>query len=150
MRAEYQVLIIPFFQKDFGEIKFIILKRKDGKYWQFIAGGGQNDEKPNEAAVRETKEETNIFRKSLCSLKTTNMIPISYFKEHKDKKNLYVIPEYSFAVKITDYNINLSGEHSEYKFVTYEEAISLLKYDSNKTALWELNERIKNNDLKFY
>ena len=25
----------------------------------------------------------------------------------------------------------------------YEEVIDLLKYDSNKTALWELRERIK-------
>ena len=61
----------------------------------------------------------------------------------------YVIPEYAFAVEIrNDDNIQLSNEHKEYKWVEYDEAIKKLKYDSNKTALWELNERIKNDALK--
>ena len=29
------------------------------------------------------------------------------------------------------------------KWMTYEEAITKLKFDSNKTALWELNEKLK-------
>ena len=37
----------------------------------------------------------------------------------------------------------LSSEHKEYRWVKYDEAMRLLKYDSNKTALWELNERLK-------
>lgn len=37
----------------------------------------------------------------------------------------------------------LSSEHKEYRWVEYDEAMRLLKYDSNKTALWELNERLK-------
>ena len=36
------------------------------------------------------------------------------------------------------------GMHIESKLpVSYEEAKDLLKYDSNKSALWELNEKIK-------
>ena len=30
------------------------------------------------------------------------------------------------------------------KWVNYDNAMQKLKYDSNKTALWELNERLKN------
>ena len=30
------------------------------------------------------------------------------------------------------------------QWCSYEEAMSKLEYDSNKTALWELNERLKN------
>ena len=37
----------------------------------------------------------------------------------------------------------LGDEHSEIKWASYEEAKELLKFDSNKNALWELNERLK-------
>jgi len=40
-----------------------------------------------------------------------------------------------------------SKEHLEYKWVSIKEAQTILCWDSNKTALWELEERIKLNDL---
>ncbi|HFJ9286950.1 TPA: NUDIX pyrophosphatase, partial [Bacillus toyonensis] len=33
-------------------------------------------------------------------------------------------------------------EHFNYKWLCFEEAVTLLKWDSNKTALWELNKRL--------
>jgi len=42
----------------------------------------------------------------------------------------------------------LSHEHTEYKWVDYETAREMLKYDSNRTALWELNKRIKQGMLR--
>ena len=57
--------------------------------------------------------------------------------------NIYVVYEYAFGVLIFDEEIQLSEEHEKYKWVSYDEAIELLKYDSNKTALFELNERMK-------
>ena len=32
--------------------------------------------------------------------------------------------------------------------LTYDEAYKKLQFDSNKTALWELNERLLKSDLK--
>ncbi|RAN74917.1 NUDIX pyrophosphatase, partial [Bacillus sp. SRB_28] len=32
--------------------------------------------------------------------------------------------------------------HSEYKWVTYEEAREILKWDSNRVAIWELHQRL--------
>jgi len=34
------------------------------------------------------------------------------------------------------------NEHSEFKWLNYHEAIELLKWDSNKVALWELYKRL--------
>jgi dATP pyrophosphohydrolase len=149
MREEYQVLIIPFLKNDYDQdnIKYIIFKRRDNNEWQFISGGGEDKEKPAEAAKRETEEETNINSDDFYILKTTSMVSIAEFNDHKYKKGLYVIPEYCFAVKVNNTNIYISDEHLEYKIVNYEEAILLLQYDSNKTALWELDKRIKENDL---
>jgi hypothetical protein len=36
----------------------------------------------------------------------------------------------------------------EFKWASYDEAVNLLKWDSNKNALWELKERLLNNDLQ--
>lgn len=73
---------------------------------------------------------------------TLSSNPSHFFIEHKDKKNLFVIPEYSFAVELLNENIKLSNEHSNYSFLTYEECSKILEFDSNKRALYELNERI--------
>ena len=67
-------------------------------------------------------------------------------------KYIQEVPIYS-AVKIngkrlyeyarSNEEIILSDEHKSMKWMTYEEAITKLKFDSNKTALWELNEKLK-------
>lgn len=148
MRAEYQILVIPYIRNSIGNIQYVVFKRLDLNIWQFIAGGGEENEKPIDAAKREAKEEANISSHKICHLKTTTSIPISCFKEHKNKKKLYVVLEYCFGIEIQNRNLHLSNEHTEYKFVNYEEAVSLLKYDGNKTALWEIHERIRENDLE--
>ena len=38
--------------------------------------------------------------------------------------------------------LQLSHEHTEYNWLNYAEAHTRLQYDSNKTALWEVNQRI--------
>ena len=68
--------------------------------------------------------------------------------EDFDKDSISYAEEYSFAVNINDEKIKSSEEHSEYKWTSYEDAISLLKYDSNKNALWELNEKIRRHLIK--
>ena len=54
-----------------------------------------------------------------------------------------VIPEYTFAVRMDTTIWELSQEHTEYEWVDYNTALKRLRYDSNKTALWELDSKIK-------
>lgn len=61
----------------------------------------------------------------------------------KQRDDCFVIPEYAFAVRVNERKIERSDEHTAYKWVNYEEALRRLHYDSNKTALWELDARIK-------
>lgn len=58
-------------------------------------------------------------------------------------EDVFVIKEYCFGVDVNGQEIVLNDEHPEYKWLSYEEAKKLLKWDSDKTALWELNERLK-------
>ena len=118
--------------------------------WQFIAGGGE-DETVIISAKREAYEEANIDKDcKYVSLDTQSTIPAYCFKEARQiwGEDCLVIPEYSFAVMLDSISLILSHEHTEYEWVDYETAIKRLRYDSNKTALWELDNKIKLGILK--
>lgn len=151
MRAEFQILIIPFVISENKKLEIAVFKRSDEGYWQFIAGGGENDETVLGAAQREAYEEAGIARNSkYFKLDSMAMIPKRYFHDHKSKTDLYVVPEYCFGVLIGDKVLIGLREHSEYSWVSYEKAMNCLRYDSNKTALWELRERIRNESIAVY
>nr|MBF4327696.1 NUDIX pyrophosphatase [Vibrio anguillarum] len=40
------------------------------------------------------------------------------------------------------------SEHTEFRWCNATEASELLKYDSNRIALWELSERLKAHQMK--
>lgn len=143
MRAPYQVLVFPYYISDKG-IEYAIFRRSDAGFWQAIAGGGEDGETIIESAKREAWEEGGISKDSLyMKLDTVNSIPAEEFAEsiHWDK-NIYVIPENCFGVEIIDKQLTLSNEHTEYKWMSYADAISYLKWDGNKVALRELNKRL--------
>lgn len=126
--------------------------QSDEFFWQGIAGGAEDNESPLETAKREAFEEAGIsFSSKYYQLQFKGNVPVSAFTARRYwPKDVYVIPEYYFAVNCDGIDIILSKEHTEFRWVSYEEAVKLLKWDSNKNALWELNERLLNNDLKNY
>jgi dATP pyrophosphohydrolase len=140
MRAPFQVLIIPFRHTAAG-LEFAVLRRSDAGWWQFVAGGGEDAETPEEAAQRETHEELGITAE-VMRLDSMAAVPKDRFAAADSwGQNVYVIPEHCFAVDVADSVVTLSGEHTDLQWVPYEQARSLLKWDSNRNALWELNER---------
>ena len=149
MRAPFQILAIPYRIVD-NSPKYCVFHRADNDQWQFIAGGGEDDETPLEATKRETIEEGGIQADKWMVLNSLSYIPVTIISEkcrrHWDK-NTYVIPEYTFAFECQK-DIYLSHEHTECVWLTYEEASQKLKWDSNRTALFELNCRLMalNND----
>lgn len=144
MRTNYQVLVIPFRRKD-DIVEYCIFKREDMNIWQGVAGGGEGEEKPIAAAAREFYEEAGIKADKMIALDSTATIPSYHFKDAATwGEDLFVVKEYAFTVETTDKDeVKISNEHLEHKWVTYEEALELLEWDSNKNALWEINERIK-------
>ena len=143
-RAPFQVLVFPYRKNLQDQLEFVLLLRADGGFWQGIAGGGEDDETPLEAARRETFEETGIKPTStIMQLDTVESVPVIEFKDSSLwGEDVFVIPQYCFGVSISHSEIKLSDEHSEYGWFTYDQAIQLLKFDGDKTALWELNQRL--------
>lgn len=150
MRLPKQVLIIPYRIKD-KNVQFCIFKRKDLEFWQWISGGVEDfDENLYAAAKREIFEETGVDSNlELTQLECITKIPVvNIVKEFRWGNDIFYADEYSFSVKFDNIDIVLSDEHSLYSWMSFEEAKKLLKYDSNKSALWELNEKIKSGIIK--
>jgi dATP pyrophosphohydrolase len=145
VRAPFQVLVFPYRKIDSTDVEYAIMRRADKGYWHTVAGGGEDEETPLEAAKRETYEETGIPEDStFLELDTVFSVPVTIYKNSQIwGDDLYVIPSYCFGVLVEMGQITLSKEHLEYKWVTYEEACKTLKYESNKIALWELDRKLR-------
>lgn len=143
-RAPFNVHVIPY-RKTGAGVEYAILKRADGGQWQGVAGGGEDDETPLEAAQRESFEECGIpYEAPYLQLDSVTPIPVYHFKEsYLWGEEVYVIPQYAFGVDATGCQIRLSREHTEHRWLPYERAYDLLYYHNNKNDLWELNQRLK-------
>ena len=145
MRKPKNVLV--FLYRYNNGIEYCIFYRNKEKFYQGLSGGVEDNEELADTVKREVYEETGIKVNNVIKLDTISSIPgINVNKNFNYKNNIYVVYEYAFGININDEDIKLSDEHEEYRWVNYEEAIKLLKYDSNKTALFELNERLIHNE----
>ena len=145
MRAPFQILAIPFKRVD-GDLKYCVFHRADHDQWQFLSGGGEDEETPEEAAKREISEESGLSTAELIPLRSMCFMPTEIFpKRYLENwpSDTYVIPEFAFAFECRD-AIRLSQEHLECAWLSCEEAKARLKWDSNRTALYELDCRLKN------
>jgi dATP pyrophosphohydrolase len=135
-------LVILYLHNENG-IKYCIFERKHPQgQVQFVAGGGEDNETPSQAAMREVHEEAGINNASLQQLTSLCYIPTNIFSASQRQAwgaDVLVIPEYSFGAKVESESVTLSDEHIASHWVSYDEAMAQLKWDSNKTALYELN-----------
>ena len=119
MRASFQILAIPY-QIVNGSPRYCVFHRADHDQWQFIAGGGEDNETPLEAARRETFEEGGVQSDKWVELKSLAYIPVAIISEKRRQhwdKDTYVIPEYTFGFECQE-DIQLSHEHTECIWLT--------------------------------
>jgi len=142
-RAPFNVLVIPHRARD-GVREFAVFSRADVEMWQFIAGGGEDGEDAVQAARREVFEEGRIESSNgWIALDSRASIPRTAYPTAPWPESVFVIPEFCFAVDIGDFEIRLSAEHERFEWLSYEAARERLTWDSNRVALWELNERLR-------
>lgn len=125
-------------------MEYAVFHRADEDFWQAIAGGGEDGETPEEAARRETAEEAGIPPTArLVRLDSMATIPVpGICGELAWGPGVLVVPEHAFGVDAAGVNIVLSREHTEYRWLEYGPAREILKWDSNRNALWELDHRL--------
>jgi len=144
-RAPFNVLVFPYTRNDSG-IEYAIFRRSDSieDFWQAISGGGEDDETPFEAAVREAWEEGRISSDhTFTKLDSRASLPVENLERRKMwGEDVFVIPEYCFAVEVRPSVIQISEEHTEFRWLNFSDAEDLLMWVSNKIALWELDQRL--------
>jgi dATP pyrophosphohydrolase len=148
-RAAFQVLVLPFRRLPTGAVEFACLRRADDRSWQGVAGGGEEGETPEQAAMRETVEELGTpADAAFYRLTSTSSVPVCFFAAARQwPSDLFVIPEHAFAVDCTGLDLHLSDEHDEQRWASFEQARGLMRWDSNRTALWELDARLRTDQL---
>jgi dihydroneopterin triphosphate diphosphatase len=133
------------FRKEDKLTEFLLLKRtaKRGGFWQPVTGGVEDGETILEALKREISEETNIskFIQILEKVHTFELESGSILRVKSKNK----IKEYVYGIEVSaDQKVNIcSEEHTEFKWCSYAEALELLRWDTNKTALKKLNKLIE-------
>jgi dATP pyrophosphohydrolase len=142
-RAPFQVLVLPY-RRSGARIEYAVFRRADLGVWQGIAGGGENDETPDEAARREAFEEAGISSSSTVQrLASMSAIAVEHFSDRESwDPSLETIPEYSYAVDADRQPLHLSVAHTDVHWVDLEEGLAMLEWESNRTALRELHERL--------
>ena len=128
------------FRKEDDKPLFLLLRypsithRSDKEYWDFPKGHIEKGEKPEEAAERETKEETG--------LKNFEVIPdfketIKYFFRWEGKNILKFVTFY--LIKTDEKEVKISGEHIGFEWLSYEKAMERLNHKNAKKILQKAN-----------
>ena len=114
-----------------GICKHLIIRRGPGYLsgtWQMISGRIEHGEKGWEAALREIKEETGVVPDRFYSANTLE----AFYEVNQNCINL--IPVFVGFID-TGQEVRLSHEHSEYRWITAEEAEDFLVFQQQKEML---------------
>lgn len=135
-RSPFQVLVFLLRQQE-GQEEVLLLKRADRGIWQGIAGGGEGEETPVEAAKREAREETGVCLSCVTDLDSVEMLSVlDVVGSYRWGEGVAYIPEYVFFASVSpDTQIRISKEHTEYRWCGFDQAFDLLEWNSSKQAV---------------
>ncbi len=120
-------------QKD-GSVKYLLLHYEAG-HWDFPKGNQEKNEKEEQTADREVKEETGIEDfEFVDGFKET----IKYFYK-KGEETVYKEVAFFLAQSATE-EVKLSKEHIGYAWVSYEHAYKKLTFNNSKELLGKANQ----------
>ena len=122
-----------------SEPKYLLLKRSLalGGYWQPVTGFIEEPEKNREAALREISEETGIEN----YVHLTDLNHYFYFELHDVPYSVSVL-----AMEVADPPaISISCEHTDHRWLPYQEARHTLYWDNNVASLELLHNQLMHN-----
>ena len=125
---------IVLFKEDKGIKKYLILHYPGG-HWDFPKGHVEEGENEYETALRELREETGIENVEFID-GFRMKIAYRYMKEGTPSHKQVIF----FLAKTESKKVSLSFEHKNFKWVTFEKAMSRLTFDNAKNILKAVNE----------
>ena len=111
--------------------KVLMLQMKNG-LWEFAGGGIEWGETPEQAAMREAKEETSLTVSNLTFLGITSA---KYEKDGNQKHSIYIVYQAESANQNT--KVFLSSEHIGYRWLNISE-LQFLKLGLNAEPIIDM------------
>jgi 8-oxo-dGTP pyrophosphatase MutT (NUDIX family) len=140
MSKEFSAGAVVFRCFDKGNVKYLLIQSKNWKNWAFPKGHLDDDETPEEAALREIEEETGLIVELLPNFSSGYEYEFDYEGKHIEKKVVF------FLAEAKDENIRLSEkEHQNYSWLTYDEALHAITHEEDKKVFMEANEFLREN-----
>jgi len=142
MKFRKAVFIVTY-SKIKNDFEFLILKRKlHWKGWEFPKGGVNFFETKKTAVKRELIEETGLSALRIKKFDFSGKY--NYSKRLSDRPNFKGQTFSLYAVQVKKEKAKLDTvEHSDYKWVSYEKALKMLKWPNQKKSLEIVNNFLK-------
>ncbi|WP_026374486.1 dihydroneopterin triphosphate diphosphatase [Aestuariibacter salexigens] len=129
------VLVVIYDQH--GDV-LVLQRNDDPDFWQSVTGALELNELPRQTAKREVREETGIDitdELSLIDCRHINQYAIRPQWQHRYPPGESVNTEYVFALQVDrDVDIRLT-EHSQFRWLSRQQASELVWSPSNKEAI---------------
>ena len=129
------VFIVVYSTGKKGKIEYLILKRKHHwKGWEFPKGGMNPNEKMESAAKREVKEETGLVPRKIKKFSFSGKY--LYKKKFSDRTGIIGQTFSLYAAEVRKGKVQIDKkEHSEYKWLRFEQAVKKVRFINQKKSL---------------
>lgn len=124
---------------------YLLLKRKlHWKGWEFPKGGVEKFETKRHALKRELREETGL---DLIKTKKHDYSGRYFYAKVFPDRPGFIGQTFSlYSAEVREGKVKFDkNEHAGYKWVSYKDALKLLKYPDQKKALEIVNQWVRNN-----
>ena len=134
--------VVVFIFSRIPEPSFLLLKRSEekGGFWQPVSGGVERNEDYIQAVKREIAEETGITD-------ILNIVDLKMSYEYEATKNnvRMKMKDVCFGAEVIQTaSVNLSDEHSNYKWCNREEVYTYLNWENIRLPFEQLIHSIEN------
>ncbi len=128
----------------YGRHKYLLLKRSEKSriypgIWQMITGGIEVGEPTKDAVIRELNEETGITSGKLYVVPRIN----TFYLAPVDKVCMCPV----FLAMVNDTEVKISDEHSEYKWLDFDDAKELVHWPNQVDSMEIIEKYLLDEDL---
>ncbi|WP_081298560.1 dihydroneopterin triphosphate diphosphatase [Gilliamella sp. wkB108] len=131
-------------------MRCLMLQRIDDPcFWQSVTGSMEDNELPNQTAIREVFEETgiDIINQGLTLIDTQHTVEFEIFPQfqHRYAPDVKINKEHWFYLPLLNEITPVLTEHLAYQWLSFSDAVNLTLSPNNGEAISKIDHLIKIN-----